>query len=50
MKKLKEGYPEADKVMRGGVLLACHHGLTDQMIKHVYISVEMFMKQLKNKY
>ena len=27
-KKDKKGYPEADKVMRNGILIACHHGLT----------------------
>lgn len=35
-----EGYPEADKVMRGGVLLACHHGLTDAMLGHLHRSFE----------
>jgi CDP-6-deoxy-D-xylo-4-hexulose-3-dehydrase len=28
MKKRKNGYPESDKVMKNGILLACHHGLT----------------------
>ena len=28
----KKGYPEADKVMKNGILLACHHGLTKKMI------------------
>ena len=31
-----EGYPEADKVMGGGVLLACHHGLDDQQLDYVH--------------
>jgi CDP-6-deoxy-D-xylo-4-hexulose-3-dehydrase len=35
----------ADKVMRGGVLLACHHGLTDDMLAHVHESVEIFMSE-----
>jgi len=39
------GYPEADKVMRGGMLLACHHGLNDAQIAHVMESVTEFMKQ-----
>jgi CDP-6-deoxy-D-xylo-4-hexulose-3-dehydrase len=38
------GYPEADKVMRGGMLMACHHGLNDEQISHVMESVSEFMK------
>ncbi|WP_244310583.1 DegT/DnrJ/EryC1/StrS family aminotransferase [Pseudovibrio ascidiaceicola] len=45
MKKTQDGYPEADKVMRGGVLLACHHGLNDQMLAHVHASFEEFASQ-----
>ncbi|MBN8670038.1 MAG: aminotransferase class I/II-fold pyridoxal phosphate-dependent enzyme [Chitinophagales bacterium] len=40
------GYPEADKVMRGGMLLACHHGLNDAQISHVMESVTEFMKNI----
>lgn len=39
------GYPEADKVMRGGMLLACHHGLSEAQISHVMESVSTFMAQ-----
>jgi CDP-6-deoxy-D-xylo-4-hexulose-3-dehydrase len=45
-KAAAEGYPEADKVMRGGMLLACHHGLNDAQIAHVMESVTEFMKQV----
>ena len=45
-KASKNGYPEADKVMRGGMLLACHHGLNDAQIAHVMESVSEFMKQI----
>jgi CDP-6-deoxy-D-xylo-4-hexulose-3-dehydrase len=45
-KAAKGGYPEADKVMRGGMLLACHHGLNDAQISHVMESVTEFMKNL----
>ncbi len=38
------GYPEADKVMRGGMLLACHHGLNDAQINHIMESVTEFIK------
>lgn len=33
------GYPVADAVMRGGILLACHHGLDDAHIDYMH---EMF--------
>lgn len=39
------GYPEADKVMRGGMLMACHHGLSDEQLAHVMESVTAFMKR-----
>lgn len=38
------GYPESDKVMRGGMLLACHHGLSEAQLSHVMESVTEFMK------
>lgn len=38
------GYPEADKVMRGGMLLACHHGLNEAQLTHVMESVSAFME------
>jgi CDP-6-deoxy-D-xylo-4-hexulose-3-dehydrase len=44
-KEAKEGYPHTDQVMRGGVLLACHHGLTQEMLAHVHESFEKFAKQ-----
>lgn len=37
-----KGYPVADQVMRGGILLACHHGLTEEMIKHIHESFTKF--------
>jgi len=40
------GYTEADKVMRGGMLLACHHGLNEAQISHVMESVTEFMKNI----
>ncbi len=38
------GYPEADKVMRGGMLMACHHGLNEIQINHMLNSVTEFIK------
>lgn len=46
-KAAADGYPEADKVMRGGMLIACHHGLNDAQISHMMESVTEFMKQYK---
>ncbi len=37
------GYPHADQVMRGGILLACHQGLTDDMINHMHQIFELFV-------
>lgn len=31
-----EGYPNADRVMRGGMLLGCHHGLSEQQLAYVH--------------
>jgi CDP-6-deoxy-D-xylo-4-hexulose-3-dehydrase len=30
------GYPVADAVTRGGILIACHHGLSDAQIDHIH--------------
>ena len=38
------GYSESDKVMRGGMLMACHHGLNEIQINHLTNSVTEFMK------
>jgi CDP-6-deoxy-D-xylo-4-hexulose-3-dehydrase len=42
----KVGYPEADKVMRGGMLMACHHGLNEIQIQHMMDSITAFMKSI----
>lgn len=38
------GYPHADQVMRGGILIACHHGVTVEMMAHIYTTFEEFSK------
>lgn len=43
-KASQSGYPEADKVMRGGMLMACHHGLNQDQLNHMMESVTEFMK------
>jgi CDP-4-dehydro-6-deoxyglucose reductase, E1 len=42
-RKDKNGYPEADKVMKNGILIACHHGLTKKMISHIHNSIDEFI-------
>lgn len=39
------GYPNSDQVMRGGLLLGCHHGLTDEMMEHIHQSFKAFVKE-----
>ena len=43
MKKNQNGYPEADNVMKNGILLGCHHGLSRKMILHMHSSIENFI-------
>ena len=43
-KECPTGYPEADKVMRGGVLIGCHHGLIEEQIEYVHATAEAFFK------
>ena len=43
IKKNKKEYPEADKVMKDGILIACHHGLNDKMIDHIHKSIDKFI-------
>ena len=38
------GYPEADNVMRGGILIGCHHGLSEAMLSHMQESFLAFCK------
>ena len=42
----ESGYPNADAVMRGGVLLACHHGLTDEMLAHTHAVFSEFAEKV----
>ena len=43
MKKSPQGFKNADNIMRGGILLACHHGLTQEMIDHMHESICLFL-------
>ena len=42
-------FVNADNVMRGGILLALHHGLSDEMIEHIHSSCALFLDALNNK-
>ena len=42
MRKSDHGYPVADRVSAGGILLACHHGLTHPMLAHIHESFTEF--------
>lgn len=39
-----DDFIQTDKVMKGGILLACHHGLTDEMFNHIHQSVTLFLE------
>ncbi|AUW57393.1 NarL family transcriptional regulator [Sphingobium sp. SCG-1] len=39
------GYPVADAVMRGGMLIACHHGLLSEQIDYMHESFAEFASQ-----
>jgi len=38
-----EGYPNADAVMRGGILLGCHHGLVQEQMDHMHAAFTDFV-------
>ena len=40
-----DDFTEADKVMRGGMLLACHHGLSIKQLDHIHESMKSFFDQ-----
>ena len=39
------GYPNADYVMRHGILLPLHHGLTEEMFIKLHSTIELFLNQ-----
>lgn len=45
-KESKDGYPFADQVMRGGILVGCHHGMTTQMLNHIKESFSAFAQKI----
>jgi CDP-6-deoxy-D-xylo-4-hexulose-3-dehydrase len=47
MRKTADGYPNADNVMRSGILLACHHGLNDEMLNYLHETIETFLTSVR---
>lgn len=41
-----DDFKQADAVMKGGILLGCHHGLVDEMLQHMHDSFEKFIDAL----
>lgn len=44
----KEGYPYADQVMQGGILMAAHHGLVQEQIDYMHETFEKFAEKFNN--
>jgi len=40
-----DDFINADRVMVGGILLALHHGLTNEMMDHIHGSISLFLEQ-----
>lgn len=44
-KNSASNFKNADYVMKNGILIACHHGLTSKMIKHIHNSILDFINK-----
>ena len=40
-----EDFPVADEVMRRGFLIGCHHGLTQEQMNHMILTLDFFLKK-----
>ncbi len=47
-KRNAAGYPNADGVMRGGMLLGCHHGLNDKQLDYVHQTFDEFAQRYRS--
>ena len=45
-KVLDDGYPNSDSIMRRGMLLPVHHGLTSQMIQRLHSTIDQFIREI----
>jgi CDP-6-deoxy-D-xylo-4-hexulose-3-dehydrase len=43
--KDKKGYPEADKVMKNGILIGCHQGLSEAEISYMFKNIKLFLSK-----
>jgi len=43
MKKMRGGYHEADKVMKNGILIGCHQGISNKMLKYLTDTIKSFI-------
>ncbi len=44
-RETRQGYPNTDAVMKNGMLIACHQGVTEEMMTHLHASFTEFMSQ-----
>ena len=42
-----DDFKNSDLVMRGGILVACHHGLDESLINHIHSSFDLFIDKHK---
>ena len=42
--KMKGDFKNADNIMKNGVLLPLHHGLTDEMFERLHKTIEDFLE------
>jgi CDP-6-deoxy-D-xylo-4-hexulose-3-dehydrase len=42
-----KGYPNADRVMRGGMLVACHHGLNEAQLDYLHEQAREFLSRYR---
>ena len=46
-KESSSGYPNSDLVMRGGMLIGCHHGMDKKQLEFVQSSIEEFSSKFR---
>ena len=44
-KIMKSGYPNSDNIMKRGVLLPLHHGLTEKMFIRLHQTIDEFIQK-----
>ncbi len=42
---IAEGYPNSDAIMKRGVLLPVHHGMTDEMFERLHFTIDEFINE-----